>query len=216
MADLTMVAFWAGLLAALAYLPLGARGPGVLRSAVKTVPLLCFATAAWLAAAHPFLTAGLLLSALGDVALSRPSQRAFLYGLAAFSLTHVLYGLLFAAISGAALWVAFAQAPLFAVAMLALAISAEIWLLPRTGKLRWPVRIYIGIITAMMLSALTLPAGFTIAALGAGAFVASDLILSLRLFRNSDGAGSRVVAGWAVWVLYVGGQAMILWGAALA
>ena len=46
MADLTMAAFWAGLWAAIAYLPLSARSPGLLRSAAKTAPLVGFAAAA--------------------------------------------------------------------------------------------------------------------------------------------------------------------------
>ncbi|MGR3342088.1 MAG: lysoplasmalogenase family protein [Paracoccaceae bacterium] len=215
MSDLTMLAFWAGLLAAFAYLPLSAREPGLLRSASKTVPLLCFASSAYLAGAHAFLTAALLLSAVGDLALSRPSQRAFNYGLAAFSLTHVLYTLLFTAISGAPLWAAFAEAPLFAVPMIAMAISAEIWLLPHTGARRWPVRVYVALITAMMLSALILPALFFIATLGAAAFVASDFILALQMFRMNVTAKLRAATGWLVWGLYIGGQSMILWGAAL-
>ena len=188
MTDLAILAFWAGVLAALVYLPLSAHNPGLLRSASKIVPLLCFAASAYLAGAHPYLTAGLLLSAVGDLTLSRPSQRAFIFGLAAFALTHVLYALLFTAISGSPLWAAFAEAPLFAVPMIALAISTEIWLTPRTGNLRWPLRAYIALITAMMLAALILPAAFIIATLGAAGFVASDLILSLQLFRMSNSA----------------------------
>ena len=215
MTDLTMLAFWAGLLAAFAYLPFSAREPGMLRSAGKTLPLLCFASSSWLAGAHPYLTAALLLSAVGDLALSRPSQRAFNYGLAAFSLTHILYTLLFTSIARAPLWVAFAEAPLFAVAMIALAISAEIWLLPHTGALRWPVRAYVALITAMMLSALNLPAIVFIATLGAAAFVASDFVLSVQMFRMNETAKRRAATGWLVWGLYIGGQSMILWGAAL-
>ena len=216
MADLTMAAFWAGLLAAIAYLPLSARDPGLLRSAAKTAPLLGFAAAAYLAGAHPFLTAALLLSALGDLALSRPGPRAFNYGLAAFALAHVLYTLLFTAIAGAALWSAFAEAPVFAVATVALALSTEIWLAPYAAHLRWPLRIYVALITAMMLAALVLPGAYLATTLGAAAFLASDLLLALQMFRMAETSRFRAPAGWAVWGLYIGGQALIVWGLALA
>ncbi len=78
------------------------------------------------------------------------------------------------------------------------------------------MRAYIALITAMMLAALILPAAFIIATFGAAGFVASDLILSLQLFRMSNSAKWRAPTGWAIWGLYVGGQAMVLWGAGLA
>ena len=118
--------------------------------------------------------------------------------MAAFSLTHVLYTLLFTAISGAPLWAAFAEAPLFAVPLVGLAISAEIWLLPHTGTPRWPVRVYVALITAMMLSALTLPAIFVVATLGAAAFVASDFhpfAADVPNERNRQLAGGNRLVG---------------------
>jgi uncharacterized membrane protein YhhN len=201
-----------GLAAALAYFPLSHRDSGFGRSVLKTVPLACFAMAAILSGAPPFLGAALLLSALGDAALSRPGRGAFLYGLAAFALAHIVYALLFTSLSGQPLWAAFALAPVVAVPMLALAVSTEVWLAPHTGALYWPVRLYIVLITTMMLAALTLPAPFGLATLGAAGFVASDMILSVQLFRLDKAAALYRPLGWAVWGLYVVGQGLIVWG----
>ncbi|HGG05861.1 MAG TPA: lysoplasmalogenase [Aliiroseovarius sp.] len=219
----------AGLFTALAYLPMANRAPSRLRSLLKTVPLLAFALASWFAFAPPLLTAGLFLSALGDFALSRNGRAAFLYGLSAFALAHLTYILLFLGLSGLALWDAFTLAPMLAIAMIAIAISTELWLAPYTGGLRWPVRIYVLLITGMGLAVLTLPvvtksisaSGEMLIAetpamavqIGAGLFILSDMILALRLFRLSDTHRFHGLAGWAVWVSYIAGQTLILFSA---
>ncbi len=206
-----MVIFAAGIAAALFYFPLTGRRESWHRALFKTVPVACFAIAAIAADAPALLGAALLLSALGDFALARPGRPAFLYGLAAFALAHVLYTLLFLGLSGTALWDAFAVAPVPALAVLLLALSTEIWLAPFAGALRWPVRAYVVLIGVMMLAALDLPGPFRPATLGAGAFVLSDMVLALARFRLRDPGRW---AGGLVWGLYVGGQALILWGVA--
>ena len=70
---------WAGLAIALLYLPMTGNAASLLRSVVKTIPLLCFSLAAYLAGGPAFLVTGLFLSALGDLALSRRGDGAFLY-----------------------------------------------------------------------------------------------------------------------------------------
>jgi len=146
-----------GLSIAVAYFPLAIRAPSWPRSILKTLPLLCFAGAALWSGAPDFLVVGLFLSALGDYALSREGRAAFLYGLSAFALAHLVYILLFLSQSHAVLWQAFISTPLIAVALLIFALSSELWLTPHTGSLRWPVRIYVVLITMMGLAALTLP-----------------------------------------------------------
>ena len=205
-----------GILIALAYLPLRQTGHPWLRSLIKTVPLLSFACAAAIANAPAFLTVALLLSAVGDFALSRPGRQAFLYGLSAFALAHVLFALLFVGLSGQALWTAFAVAPFLAITMLIVGFSTEIWLAPLTGSLRWPVRAYIVLIGAMMLAALTLPESWRLVTLGSALFVLSDLILSIRMFRLKETGPWAASAGWAVWVFYIAGQGLISVGILLS
>jgi len=189
------------------------KRPSVPRSIAKTAPLVFFALIAWAEGLSPFLTATFALSAIGDWALSRAGRSAFLYGLSSFALAHVLFVLAFLALSGVPIWDVFIISPLPALAMVGVAMSTEIWLAPFTGNLRWPVRGYVGVIALMMLGAMTLPTGFAAILLGAVLFVLSDIVLSLQLFRLTDGSWVALWAGRVVWVLYIGGQSLILWGA---
>ena len=212
MSEPSIIVFLIGVAVSFVYLTIAHKSPSWRKTAIKTIPLLCFAISAFVAAAHPFLTMGLLLSALGDMALSRPGNKAFLYGLVSFALAHILYALLFTSLSHQPVWAAFRVVPVFAIVMLTLAVSSEIWLTPHVANLRWPVRIYVALIGLMMLAALSLPSEFALATLGAGAFVVSDMILSVQRFRMTDSAKWVRRAGWAVWAFYIAGQALILWG----
>lgn len=199
-----------GLAIALAYLPLTDAATSWRRSIHKTAPLLCFAAGAYLLDAPAFLVAGLFLSALGDFGLSRDGDSAFLYGLSAFALAHVLYILHFLTLAHAPLWEVFSVAPMPALILVSLVISTELWLTPHTGPLTWPVRIYVVVIGVMGLSALLLPFGAS--TLGAALFILSDLILAVELFRMGDDHPRKPLASLAVWGFYISGQALILMG----
>ena len=67
-----------GLFFAAAYFPLTSSQPSWSRSVIKTIPLLAFAIAAFVAGLGPYLVAGLFLSALGDFGLSRDGDASFL------------------------------------------------------------------------------------------------------------------------------------------
>lgn len=204
------------LLFAIAYLSMPENPIRWSRSLVKTTPLLCFAAVSALNGGLELLTIALLFSAAGDFSLSRAGRPAFLYGLTAFAFAHVVYTLLFIGLSGQPLWTAFADTPILALCMVAAAASTEIWLTPYAALLRGPVRVYIVLIAAMMLAALTLPPIFLMVTLGAGLFVISDLILSVRMFRFADTNKWSTPAAWAVWVFYLSGQALILFGVLFA
>ncbi|MDA5093503.1 lysoplasmalogenase [Aliiroseovarius sp. KMU-50] len=207
---MTMLPIYLGLAIALAYLPFTNTPASWRRSIHKTLPLLLFALAGFLTGSPVFLVAGLFLSALGDFGLSRDGESAFLYGLSAFALAHVLYIIHFLALAQMPLWDVFSIAPIPAIALLALLVSTEIWLAPHTGPLGWPVRIYVLVIGAMGLSALLLP--FGISTMGAALFILSDLILAIELFRMREDHPSKLLAGYLIWGFYIAGQAMILMG----
>ncbi|TNF65023.1 MAG: lysoplasmalogenase [Rhodobacteraceae bacterium] len=184
------------------------------KTLVKAVPMLAFAAAGMVNFADPLVIAALVLSAIGDVALSREGQRAFLSGLVAFALAHLLYVILFMGLRPDD---AGGLPPLLpTLALLALALSTEIWLTPHAGALRGAVRVYVLLITAMGLAALSLPEGRGLAVLGALAFILSDAILALQRFRMADTSRWQVPASVALWLLYAGGQAAILLGAGFA
>lgn len=201
-----------GALAALAYLPRAAAAPGGARSALKTAPAAAFALAAWTGGASPYLVFAFALSALGDLALSRDGRAAFLYGLCSFGLAHLLFVIAFSDASGAPLWEAFSRNPLAAAALILLALSTELWLAPHAGRLAWPVRGYVALITLMGLAALTLPAQLWVALAGAALFLASDLVLAVRLFRLPCGHPAEPRLARVTWVLYIAGQGLILAG----
>jgi uncharacterized membrane protein YhhN len=160
---------------------------------------------------------GLALGALGDLLLALGGVRRFLAGVASFGLGHLAY-------AGGFLWRAgdlrfdgVSGAEGVALGMLlALLLSTEVWLAPRTGELRQPGRGYVGLIGLMGLAAILLPAhpGQGVLRLGATLFILSDLMLALQLFVVK-GEGLRRGLALALWPAYWAGQALILWGALL-
>lgn len=160
---------------------------------------------------------GLGFGAAGDLCLARRGERFFLAGVGAFGLGHLAYsfGLLqrsqvigFDGMSSGE-WVALAV-------LLALLASTEVWLSRRTGSLRWPVRIYVGLIGLMGAAAIMVPTVPGQAALRAGAalFIVSDLLLAIQLFVVRD-AGWRRGYSLILWPVYWAGQALIAWGAVI-
>lgn len=188
---------------ALSYVPLSSQPPALWRSGIKTLPVALLAVIAGLSHAPLLLIAGLALSAFGDWGLSRPGERAFLIGLIGFALGHLCYlGLFVGHVENLALWTV--------LPFVALALSTEVWLTPHTGALKAPVRIYVLLICAMAVAAVNLPAELRFASLGAVAFVASDLILAIQMFRLGKMRALSTWAGYVLWLLYVAAQALIL------
>lgn len=176
------------------------------KTALKALPLIALLVAGYANFAAPWVMAALAFSLIGDVALSRNGNRAFLIGLAGFLLAHLAYAVHFAAIGAGGI-------PLVAWGMLGvLALSTELWLTPFTGALKWPVRAYVLAITAMGLLSFTLE-GREIATFGALAFLASDLILALQLFRLRTPSKWQLPANISLWLLYGMAQIAILIGA---
>ncbi|MFD1796256.1 lysoplasmalogenase [Paracoccus aurantiacus] len=179
--------------------------PGPRASAAKTGATALLGLAGLANGAPALVVLGLFCGALGDFFLTRRGDRAFLAGMAAFAAGHLLY----------TMWMftpANAAHALWAAPLLALALSTERWLLPRTGDLTGAVRAYIWIIAAMGAAAMTLSPVHIPALTGAVLFVMSDLLLALRLFVASAVRAQRMLS-LALWPLYWLGQALILIGA---
>ncbi|MDV7270124.1 lysoplasmalogenase [Thioclava sp. A2] len=192
---------------ALAYLlRFAAAAPGWPKSVVKTLSVLALAVAAFGAGAPALIWSGLALGALGDFCLSRPSQQAFLAGMAAFAGGHLAYVGAIVGFGGG--WPGWA----LALPLGLLLVSAEVWLAPYTHDLRWPVRGYVLVIGAMGLVAMGLPAPFAQVQIGALAFILSDLLLAIETFRLPDGHPMARRLKHLLWVFYWGGQAMIAAG----
>jgi uncharacterized membrane protein YhhN len=193
-----------GVLFGVAYL---ARPVTAVRTIVKTLAVALLAVAAYFAGAPPLLSLGLALSAMGDAFLAGDPKRWLPAGMIAFLVAHLAYINFFNEIGGAAQYLAEPWRILPALAVTGGAVYLMRWLWPHIGPLRYAVGIYAAAIVLMVLAAFTLDLSYWPAILGAAAFMGSDAILSVRLFKNPDQWGS--LGGNAVWWLYYGGQALI-------
>lgn len=182
---------------------------------VKTAAVACLAAEALVLGAPVYIAAGLALGAVGDFALARKGERAFLLGMAAFAAGHLAYagGLWLRGLELEAL--GRTDRPGWAVLgpLALLVLSTELWLAPRTGALRWPVRAYVLVIALMTSVVLMLPdhGGRGMLLAGAILFLASDLLLALRLFA----AETQRQAWWlsvTLWPAYWAAQVLILLG----
>jgi len=170
---------------------------GFLIAAASAAPRGAFAT---------WLVVGLVLGAIGDVALL--SERAFVVGLGAFLLGHVAYAVAVAQVVPAAQWASpLALAPAVAV------LGALAWLWPHLGSMRVPVIAYVIVIAVMVIAA--------IAFARAGAPHGQRFLAGAVLFFASDLAVARdkfVAPGFAnrAWGLptYYAGQLLIAWSIA--
>ncbi|WP_022702787.1 lysoplasmalogenase family protein [Pseudorhodobacter ferrugineus] len=173
-------------------------GAWVKTAATGLIALVVLRGAAWHQAVPlmGLMGLGLAFGAAGDFALALRNDRAFLAGMAAFAIGHLIYAWALWAqtqsIMGMSLDAggAFGGAglsPMQIGALVGLALvmlSTEAWLAPKTGALRWPVRGYVVVIGIMAAVAILLVenAGGGVLRLGAALFVLSDLLLALRLF----------------------------------
>ncbi len=140
-----------------------------------------------------WIVAGLVLGAVGDMALMFESERAFLVGLVAFLLGHVAYVIGLAHVQPPGAWL---DGAMRIAAPLALAISAVVlaWLWPRLGAMRVPVIAYVLVISAMLIGGLAVsltdaaasPNARHLLTAGAALFYASDLAVAREKFVGRD------------------------------
>ncbi|MGH1414255.1 MAG: lysoplasmalogenase family protein [Pelagimonas sp.] len=179
------------------------------RSGAKTCAVGALAVwAAWLG--FPWVAIALVLSAMGDLALSRPGDKAFLIGMVSFGLAHLTYVALFAAHVTPQVLGATNPRVLLMLAILGLGSVLGRAYARNAGALAVPVRAYVVIIVVMGLMALLLPAsaGGSMATLGALLFIGSDAILGQEQFLKKHWRGQ----GIAIWGLYYLAQAALMIG----
>jgi len=184
--------------------------PSPARTALKTLSVVGLALVAFLAGGPLLLSLALLLCAVGDAFLAQKSEASLRAGMAAFGAGHLVYIVLFANAGGGLGedWLRI----LFQLGVLGAAVYLTRWLWPDLGAMKWPVAIYVVLVTATALLALGLPASLWIASVGALLFMTSDAILAGELFKTAEDDPSREWSAPAVWVLYWVGQAAIVAG----
>jgi len=177
---------------------------------VKTGSTALLALWACLEGGPALLVAALAFSSLGDAFLAGRQERWLLPGMGAFFVAHAAYVPLF--------WGLVADdrtLPVLAAQIVLVLGGATFvrWLAPSVAPgMRLPVFAYAAVILLMGAAALALTPTFWIVTMGALMFIASDVILSLQLFRKPAAQPSSVPASLAVWGLYFGGQVLIAWG----
>ncbi|MCL7454059.1 MAG: lysoplasmalogenase [Anaerolineae bacterium] len=152
-----------------------------------------------------WVTAGLVLSLGGDVALMLKTDRAFLVGLVLFLLAHIIYSIGFTVPNG------FQPQDLISGALLlVIGILVYVYLRPGLGRMQGPVIFYIAVICFMVNRAISTFFGeaFTttqawLLTVGATLFWLSDLVLAVNRFRHPFEANRLSL------FLYFGGQLLI-------
>lgn len=125
-----------------------------------------------------FIGTGLLLGAVGDIALMGRGDRSFLAGIGAFLAGHVAYVVAFSSDQGGS--PARVSGVLVAVV---LAVGVAGWLRPHLyGPFRIAVPVYIVVICAMVALAIGASPSHPAAAVGAVLFAASDLFVARERF----------------------------------
>jgi uncharacterized membrane protein YhhN len=182
----------------------------------------CIASAAFIAvgflAAHAdrgferHILLGLVLGAVGDVALLGKSNRAFMGGLVAFLLGHLAYVVACLHTVGGPR-VTFELAGPYAIIPALVGAGALRWLWPRLGKMRIPVIVYVVVIVSMVIAAIALARSGALShdarvrfAVGAVLFFISDFAVARDKFVEK-GFSNRA---WGL-PSYYAGQLFIAW-----
>ncbi len=174
------------------------RGLARLRVASKIIASSAFvllgAGAVGASPFHTWMVIGLVLGAVGDVALLGRSNRAFVGGLVAFLAGHIAYIIALAQLESPVYWIPYAGR--IGVITVAGGFFALRWLWPNLGALKLPVVLYVLAIVAMVVGAFAvqstggLPAPERdYLAIGAALFFLSDLAVArdkfmVREFKN--------------------------------
>ncbi len=149
---------------------------------------------------------GLVLGAIGDVALLGKTNAAFAAGLGAFLLGHLMYIFAIATIAPVSSWIT--KTAFSGLGCGALALR---WLWPKLGSMRWPVVAYVAVISVMLIAAvagagrLAFPQGEYLG-YGALAFYLSDFAVARDKFVKPGFANKLVGLP-----LYFAGQLLIAW-----
>jgi uncharacterized membrane protein YhhN len=172
---------------------------------IIVVALLALSSPAANTAFTLWVTAGLLLSLGGDVALMFESSRWFIAGLVFFLMAHIVYAIGFTLFNGF-----HSQDLISAAALLAAAVVVFAYLRPGLGNMQVPVILYILVICFMVNRAISTFFGTTftgtqawLLSVGAILFWLSDLVLAVNRFRHPFPANRLSL------FLYFGGQLLI-------
>lgn len=183
------------------------------RCAGKLVASASFLVVAMLArrggAFDTWIVAGLVLGAIGDVALL--FQRGFLIGLVVFLLGHLAYVVGVDHELPATAWLGAAGIAAIVPAAVSLTALALLW--SRLGSMRIPVIAYVLVISSMVIAAIALARADVIAARRAHRFLAGAVLFfasDLSVARDKFVAPTFANKTWGL-PAYYAGQLLIAW-----
>ena len=162
----------------------------------------------WIALRSHAILLGVALgfSSLGDVLLDVGPGNLFVYGLGAFLIAHLNYTVLF--LRGGSRQRKFSKAGLALIGVVLIyTLGFAAWLVPSLGRLAVPVALYMGAITAMVVSSITARFETRWVAAGAILFLVSDSILAADKFRMAI-----PLRDYLVWMTYYAAQYFIAMG----
>lgn len=163
----------------------------------------------------PFLAVwALLFGAAGDALLAKRTDDGLVQGAVAFLIGHLCYIAVFLP-GGIGLRKA-AMQPLRALVMLAaigVAVAGTMLLVPSASPLFTPLAVYTGVLTFMVIAALTLPASRWLAMAGAVLFLVSDGFVAAHVFRPLADPQAAYWMNFAGWMIYWAAQAALCVGA---
>jgi uncharacterized membrane protein YhhN len=206
MVEVLSLALGAGYLAALPAYPYAGS------SIIKGLSIAVLAMLPWLSRPVTnrrdagLLSAALVASSMGDVFLDVGPERLFVPGLGAFLAAHIIYTVLFLKSPSRSTSKGLSRR-FGPVGVAVYAIAFALWLAPSLGPLKIPVALYIGAITAMVISAVRSRFGWRVAS-GALLFLVSDSLLAIAKFKTPF-AGRD----YLVWATYYAAQYLIATGA---
>lgn len=135
-----------------------------------------------------YLVVGLIFCLIGDVCLALPQKKAFMVGLVAFLLGHVLYIFSFSTLVSISYW--------FSPGVLTIVVISSLiffWLRPHLKTMRIPVLIYILVITLMAIGAVAIfrkssfqVSGRVLILAGALCFYVSDVFVARHRFIKEE------------------------------
>lgn len=173
------------------------------RTIIKTLSIAALAALAAIMQGPWLLVLALVLSALGDLFISREGEAAFLAGLGSFLAAHVAYVALFWDLVGGAS----ALSPAIVLAFAVYALVMLRWLWPYLDGMKAPVFAYVAVILAMGATAAAAPPSLWLLIAGAALFVLSDSVLAAETFVFRD--KPRRWTAPVIWSSYYASQVLI-------
>lgn len=155
---------------------------------------------------HTSLSLALALGAMGDIFLASPLDTAFMHGLAAFLLGHIVYISIFRKDRIVDRRIDIIRLSICASVVMAAGVQA-FYLWDKMGDLRIAASFYMAVLAIMACTAVLSRYALQLAGLGAVLFLASDIVLGFSLFDPDMG-----VPRWLNWWVYYPAQLLLAVG----